>query len=137
MKNNIIELSNVEIKEYCLLNLETNKKIFSRNFTQEGFTGLYFKDDKTFFAIYPTLNGPVIYYKNKTYQITRDLNITLQKKDKQRTFTIKNYRIKIKYKESPYIGFDVWSTEMDVDLFYMIEQSYKQKTFYEKYTLKE
>ncbi len=32
------------------------------------------------------------------------------------------------------MGFDIWSNEIDVDLFYLIEKSYKSKEFYVKYT---
>jgi hypothetical protein len=60
--------------------------------------------------------------------------ITLTKKNKDRTFCIKEYEVSVDYKESPYIGLDSWSTEIDVDLFYMLEQEYKKHEFCEKYT---
>ena len=89
-----------------------------------------------FFAIFPTEKGPVIYYQGNQFQINRSLSISLVKRGENRKFIILDYGIKVDYKESPYIGFDVWSDEIDVDLFYMIEQSYKSDSFYERYTLK-
>ena len=67
--------------------------------------------------------------------INKNLLISLIKNGKRRKFVIKDYNIEINYTESPYIGFDIWSDEIDVDLFYMIEQSYKNDDFYEMYTL--
>ena len=46
----------------------------------------------------------------------------------------KTYIICNKYRTSPYVGFDVWSDEKDVDLFYQIEQSYKDNEYYKKFT---
>lgn len=40
-----------------------------------------------------------------------------------------------KYRTSPYIGFDVWSDEEDVDLFYQIEQSYQNDDYYKRFTI--
>ena len=51
-----------------------------------------------------------------------------------REFHIEEYDIRIRYRTSSYIGFDVWSEEEDVDLFYQIEQSYKNDEYYKKYT---
>lgn len=135
MNNIRVELANVEISEYCMLDLATDEMSFSNEINQSGFTGLYFKDTITFFAVFPTDLGPKIYYKGKQYPIKKDLSISLIKNGKKRKFSIMNYGIEIDYRESPYIGFDVWSDEIDVDLFYMIEQSYKCDSFYEKYTL--
>ena len=42
-------------------------------------------------------------------------------------FRIEEYDIYIKYRTSSYIGFDVWSNEGDVDLYYQIEQFYNGK----------
>lgn len=136
MINSIIELSNVEIHEYCLLNLDTGDLTFTKTSRTPGFTGLYFKDDNNFFAIYPSKNGPMIYFKGKEYGINKDLSISLFKQGKSRKFKISDYDIEIDYMESPYIGFDSWSDEIDVDLFFMIEQRYKDESFYERYTLK-
>lgn len=40
-----------------------------------------------------------------------------------------------KYRTSPYIEFDVWSDEEDVDLFYQIEQSYQNDDYYKRFTI--
>lgn len=130
----LIELSNVEIFEYCILNINSGIKSFYKEKKKiPQYTGAYFKDDKTFFALYPTESGPMMYFKGKEYPLKKNLHISLKKKDKWRRFHIWEYGIHIKYRTSRYIGFDVWSTEMDVDLFYRIEQSYKTDEFYEKY----
>ncbi|MDL2302731.1 hypothetical protein LJC58_10345 [Lachnospiraceae bacterium OttesenSCG-928-D06] len=89
---------------------------------------------KTFFAIFPTEQGPIIFYKDKEYLITRELNILLEKTPEIRIFKIVDYNLEIEYHESPYIGIDIWSDEIDVDLFYMIEQKYKDDQFYKLYT---
>jgi hypothetical protein len=132
---NCIELANLEIKEYCMLDKNTGAKEFYKTAKYSGFTGLYFKDDNNFMAIYPTQNGPAMYYKGKEYAITSSLNISLQKNGRNRSFRINEYNIKIDYMESPYLDFDNWSKEEDVDLFFMIEQNYKKTGFYKKYTL--
>ncbi|RJX39112.1 hypothetical protein D3P09_16595 [Paenibacillus pinisoli] len=131
---NSIELKKYGFGEYCELDLITGKKEFSTIKKIPGFTGLYYMDQASFFAIYPTKSGPCIYYGGKEFSINKELTISLLKNDKQRKFTISDYDIEIEYRESPYIDFDVWSEEVDVDLFYMIEQSYKSDDFYERYT---
>lgn len=134
--DNIIELSNTEIHEHCMLNIRTGEKKYNKGKKKiPYFTGLYFKDDDTFFALYPTENGPIMYYGGKEYPLKKDLHIALTKTEKSRKFCIEEYNICIKYTTSPYIGFDVWSDEEDVDLFYQIEQSYKNDEYYEKFTL--
>lgn len=94
-----------------------------------------FKDDQSFFAIYPTKTGPQIYFEGKQLSINKNLLISLIKNGERRKFVIDDFNIEINYTESPYIGFDIWSDEIDVDLFYMIEQLYKNDDFYERYTL--
>ena len=76
----------------------------------------------------------MIYYCGREYQLKRDLHISLIKMKDCRIFNIEEYNINIKYHTSPYIGFDVWSNEEDVDLFYQIEQSYKNDEYYKKFT---
>jgi hypothetical protein len=132
---NCVKLRNLEIKEYCMLDKSTGVKEFYKVAKYSGFTGLYFRDDNSFLAIYPTQNGPVIFYDGREYAITPDLDISLQKNGKDRIFQINEYNIKINYRESPYIDFDNWSEEEDVDLLFRIEQSYKTQSFYERYTL--
>lgn len=88
-----------------------------------------------FAALYPTKYGPKIYFKGNEFDIQKDLTITLRKKGKERKFKINEYDIDIDYFESPYIGVDIWSDEIDVDLFYLITQSYKSDDFYTKNTL--
>ncbi len=134
MQDAIIELSNIEINEHCILNRITGEKKYNKDKKQiPYFTGFYFKDENTFFALYPTENGPIIYYKENEYPLKKDLHIYLNKKGKIRTFCIKEYDIYIEYKESQYIGFDVWSEEADVDLFFKITQCYRDDEFYKRF----
>jgi hypothetical protein len=113
--NKCIELANYGASGYCILNIETNEVVFAKYPIYKGiFTGLYFKDDNNFFAIYPTKNGPIVYYKEREYEINPHLIISLTKDGKNRKFCIKEYNIEIDYMESPYIGFDNWSDEIDV-----------------------
>ena len=134
--NNEIELANYGRAGYCILNTETNGISFEEFPVYKGvFTGLFFKDDETFFAIYPTKEGPKIYFEGEKYLISKDLTIQVYKEGKNRQFIIKDYGIEISYRESPFIGTgDMFSEEIDVDLFYMIKQSYKTPEFYEQYT---
>ena len=132
---NIIELSNVEIHEHCMLNFRTGKKIYNKGKKQiPYFTGQYFKDRETFFALYPTENGPVMYYQGMEYQLKKELHISLKKTENCREFIIEEYNIRIKYQTSKYIGFDIWSKEEDVDLFFQIEKLYKSDDYYKKFT---
>lgn len=134
--NEIIELSNIEIFEHCLLNIKTGEKKFNKNKKKiPYFTGTYYKDNDVFFALYPTQNGPMMYYEKKEYPLIQDLHISLKKLDDWREFQIEEYGIKIRYCTSKYIGWDVWSEEEDVDLFYQIEQSYKKSEYYKKFTI--
>lgn len=135
MNDTVIELSNIEIHEHCMLNKRTGEREYSKGKKQiPYFTGLYFKAENTFFALYPTENGPIMYYEGKEYPLKKNLHICLIKTEKSREFRIKEYNICIKYRTSSYIGFDVWSDEEDVDLFYQIEQSYKNDEYYKKFT---
>jgi hypothetical protein len=133
----IVEVKNVEIYEYCLLNRKTGKKEFLDHSTEKGFKGSYFKDENNFFAIYPTNSGPMIYFDKREYPVSKKLNMSLQKNGKNRKFNILDYKIEINYIESIYLNWDVWSEEEDVDLFYMIEQNYKKDSFYERFILKD
>lgn len=131
----IIELTNIEICEYCMLDISTGEMKFYKDSKKiKGFTGLFFRDEENFFAIYPSDIGPILYYKGKDYQLKKELHIKLTKMDKWREFLIEEYSIRIKYQTSQYIGFDAWSEEKDVDLFYQIEQSYKNDEYYKKFT---
>ena len=132
----VIELINCEIFEFCSLNRKTGEKIFYKGKKKTfGFTGLYFNDNDNFFALFPTINGPMAFYQGREYPINKDLAIIVQKENRHRKFEIKEYDIVISYIESPYIGFDIWSNEVDVDLFCMIEQRYKSNEFYEQFLL--
>ena len=53
-------------------------------------------------------------------KVKKDLHIYLTKTEKSREFRIEEYNICIKYRTSPYVGFDVWSDEKDVDLLSLI-----------------
>lgn len=103
----VVELSNIEIHEHCMLNRITGEREYNNEKKQMPyFTGKYFKEE----------------------------NIYLTKTEKSREFRIEEYNICIQYRTSQYVGFDVWSDEKDVDLFYQIEQSYKDNEYYKKFT---
>ncbi|MBR4084282.1 MAG: hypothetical protein IKK33_08390 [Lachnospiraceae bacterium] len=129
-----IELSNMEVYEFCILDTLTGKKSFSKDTVGNDFAGFYFYDSKEFFAIYSTKEGPMIYYKNKQYSINPDLHTYVKRMGEWREFDIREYGIHIRYKTSPYIGFDVWSEEEDVDLFCYLESKYKKEEFYQRFT---
>ncbi len=129
-----IELKNIEIGEYCMLDILTGDKLFYKKSDIKEFTGLYFKDECTFFGIYPTERSPIMYYEGAEYPLKKKLHINLKKMGAWREFSIREYNIHIKYRTSKYIGFDVWSEEEDVDLFYQIEQNYKNDDYYKKFT---
>jgi len=135
----IIELSNIEINEYCELDIYTGEKKFYNTKKIAAFTGLYSKGYAYFdhfFGIYPTKDGPTIYFEGREYKIDPSLDIQVSKKGKAGKFKIVDYNIEIDYLESEWIGWDVFSDEIDVDLFFMIEQRYKKQEFYDQYTLK-
>lgn len=131
----VIELKNVEIHEYCTLNTNSGKLEFYTKKRIPGFTGHYFKNNNTFFALYPTKNGPMIFYQNKEYQINKALSIIQKVDGKDRIFILSDYNIEIHYVESHYLNWDVWSTEDDVDLFSKITHHYQEDSFYKRYTL--
>ena len=133
--SNVHELANVEIHEYCTLNVESGEKRFSKRKSNPCVTGLFFKNGATFLGLYRSSLGPKIYYDGKEYVIRKDLSISLTKDGKYRRFCIQEYGISIEYEESPYIGMDVWSEEIDVDLFAMITQKYQSDNFYKQYTI--
>lgn len=131
-----IELSNIEIHEHCMLNIRTGGKEYYKGKKRiPYFTGLYFRDKDTFFALFPSREGPVMYYEGKRFPLTPVLHIFLEKGGEWREFTIEEYGIWIRYRTSEYIDFDVWSTEKDVDLFYQIYTSYKDEDYYKKFTI--
>ncbi len=130
-----VEVTNLETGAYCMLNILTGDKIFYKTEKKiPYFTGLYFKDECTFFGIYPTERGPIMYYEGAEYPLNKKLHINLKKMGAWREFSIGEYNIHIRYRTSKYIGFDVWSEEEDVDLFYQIEQNYKNDDYYKKFT---
>jgi hypothetical protein len=77
-----------------------------------------------------------MYYKRELFPLKKDLHISLIKREDCREFCIEEYDIRIKYRTSRYIGFDVWSEEEDVDLLYQIAKYYKDDKYYEKFTKK-
>lgn len=130
-----IEVNDIEISEYCKIDIETGKKEFYKGYSPfPRISGLYFKDEKTFFALYPTEKGPMMYYEEVEYPLHKNLHINLVVTEPWRTFSIEEYGIYIRYRTSKYLGFDVWSEEEDVDLFYQIMKYYKDDEFYKKYT---
>lgn len=57
-KNNVIELSNIEIYEHCILDIETGEKKYSKGKKKiPHFTGLYFKEDTIFLLYIPQRMG--------------------------------------------------------------------------------
>lgn len=93
-----------------MLNKRTGEREYNKGKKQiPYFTGLYFKAENTFFALYPTENGPIMYYEGKEYPLKKDLHICLTKTEKTREFRIEEYNICIKYRTSLYIGFDVFN----------------------------
>ncbi len=131
----VIELVRYERFGCCALNRLTGEIDYYINKIYKTFTGAYFKDRNTFFALYPTESGPKIFYNNKEYQIHKGLSINIKRKNKNRKFILKDYNIEIDYLESEFLGVDEWSEEIDVDLFYRLEQIYLDDSFYERYTL--
>lgn len=130
-----IELTNVECVEYCLLDLETGHKEFYRNNALiDEFSGLFYKTDELFLGLFPTIEGPMLYYNSRIYPIYRDLIIELKEDDNSGEFRIVDYGIDIKYDYSKFLGFDVWSNKEDIDLFYIIYNKYKTDSFYRQYT---
>lgn len=129
-----IELGNISTNDYCILDIVTGEKSFSKEKTQNGYTGTYFQNEETFFALYPTKEGPKIYFEGKEYSISRDLEITVKKDDKRRVFAIRDFSLLIKYVLPYPIGYDWWSTEETEDLFYYLANNYKKERFYELYT---
>jgi hypothetical protein len=58
----IIGISNIEIYEFCKLNLETGEKKFFDDYSGfEKFDGFYFKDRENFFVIFASEEGPKLY----------------------------------------------------------------------------
>ena len=134
MSKNTIEVANLQIYEFCALDLATGHKKYSKEKSNRGvYTGHYFRDEKTFFALYPTKKGPFIFYEGKTYPITSDLTINVVKNGKNRIFTIAEYGIEIHYIKPPYIDFDSYSPEEREDLFYGISVEYKTEKFYKEH----
>ena len=86
--DNVYELANVEIHEYCALNVESGEKSFSKKKSNPCFTGLYFKNGTTFLGLYRSSSGPKIYYDGKEYPVCKDLSISLTKVGKHRKFCI-------------------------------------------------
>lgn len=130
----VVYLINVEIFEFCQLNLLTGEKIFfQKDKSKKRVAGQYYKDEKTFFALIFINDNRVMYFDNKIYKLDKDLHISVEKNGEWRKFTVLEYNINILYHTSKYIGFDVWSTEEDVDLFYQISRQYKNDNYYKKY----
>ena len=133
--NRIVELNNIEIYEFCKLNIATNEKKFYKNCSDyKKIEGFYFKDEITFFSLYSYKKKLIMYFKDIEYPLHKDLHINLELADPWRIFSIEEYGIQIRYHKSKYLGLDVWSENEDVDLFYRIKKYYKDDEFYQKYT---
>lgn len=57
--------------------MEKTNAVFYREIFQRG---------EYFFALYPTDNGPIMYYEGKEYPLKKDLHIYLTKTEKSREF---------------------------------------------------
>lgn len=131
-----INLSSIEKFEFCKLNLLTGKVVYFQDYKILGkFKGFYYRRPKVFFALFATKEGPMIYYNNKQYRLSPDLNISIEKKENKNIFCIEEYDIQIIYFDSNYLDMDIWSKREDVDLFYQIKKSYKDKKYYKKFTI--
>lgn len=130
-----IEISNTEIYECCTLNLDTGEREFYRDSKTKGFMGLYLRRGDFFCALYPSKEGPMLFYENKSYPITPELTINLEKSDDNRVFTIEEYAITIEYKEVPYWDFEWYYEEKDKDFLMRIFEDHKTEEFNTRYTL--
>lgn len=72
----MIELSNTEIYEHCLLNIKTAEKQII-NVSAPYFTATYYKNENVFLAIYFSKNGPIMYYEGQEYSLKKNLDIYL------------------------------------------------------------
>ena len=116
----------------CILNLETGNfsnevRLNLKDITGE-YTGVYFKNDATLLALFPSKEGPRIFFKGKIFPLDKALTINWGKLDEKRYFSIKEYGIDIVYDALEY-GWDNWSYEEDVDLLLRISQQYKNEDF--------
>lgn len=84
--------------------------------------------------MFSSSEGPKIYFKKQVYRLHDKLDIRLKDYGGDSIFEIVDYGIKIQYSESKYMNWDSWSGRKDLDLFYRIEQSYKDAEFYKRYT---
>ncbi len=133
-KSFVVELMNIEKYEFCILDLKLNKVTIVSQKSSTKFTGLYYKNDECFFAIFPTSGGPYIYYNKKIYPITKELIIEYIDLENKGIFKIKDYNMEIKYNYSKYLDFDSWSQKEDIDIFYKIFSNYKMDSFYQLYS---
>lgn len=98
--------------------------------------GHFFFNDIDFVALYSRNNKVKLFYQ-KEFDIHKGLTIKLVKNDyNHSTFIIEDYNVEIHYEKSKFIGLDCWSQEDDVDLFYIITESYKKDIFYEEFNKK-
>jgi len=134
----ILELVNCNLYESCNFDPEEGPIAFKKPSDLSAVKGHYFKDDKSFLAIYATADGPMIYCDGKTFPLKKTLHIKLGRDGDERRFVIMEYGVYITY-QTPYDWFfqwDNWSDEKDVDLLYRIAVSYQDDAFYEWYTAK-
>lgn len=108
--------------------------VFSWNL-HESVNGCYYRNTELFFALYKSDDGPQMYYDGKVYSLHQNLTIGVEKQEKMRHFSIKEYGIEIDYPTSEYIDWDPFSIEEDVDIFVLIANNYRKTEFYEQYTL--
>jgi hypothetical protein len=135
----IIDLKNVDLSiSNYLLNIATGEREFYKGKNKTpNFHGVFFEDEKTFFALYSSISGPKIFYQGKEYDINKELNVCLTDRDGAHKFTISEYGINIVYKDSDLLDWDWWSTRDGIDIFYILDRDYKTDEFYDWYTLKE
>lgn len=83
INTNIIYLSNIEIFESCKLDLLTGMASFYNNHKRlSKFNGLYYRSSNVFFALFATKEGPMLFYNNKQYKLSPELNICIDDKGK-------------------------------------------------------
>ena len=132
-----IELSEYSGSQSCKFDrIHTPTKFYETPIFPGIYTGVYYQADKAFFALYPSPDGPMIFFEGKNYPLHEDLDISFIRNGDMRRFEIRNYGISIgEYKKSNMIGWDWWAAEeLDVDLFCRIEKEYKTDLFYEQDT---
>ena len=123
-----VELKRYTWSDYCEFDTRTGSIKYYKDKKIEGCTGLYFEEDKTFFALYPVKNALMMFYEGKEYRLHDGLTITLKIEGKNRRFEIAEYDISVDYEEQMA---DEFFDENEADLFYKIQTEYRGIELYE------